>query len=110
MKKEVIKENGFLFAKISDKEFKKLNSINFDRMSISYDEIDRVKEILNVTDNDDLEYVRAIRNSVVKYYADRKRECIDNKEMHGTYYLELIDEYQTKMSTITCALDTILEF
>ena len=61
MKRELIKEEGFLFAKISDKEYEELNKMEFDEMFIKWEEIDQVKKILNIDDEDDIEYVRAVR-------------------------------------------------
>lgn len=59
-------------------------------------------KILNISNTDDLEYVRAIRNSIVKYYSDKICEYRDkNFDKHI--------KYQTKLSAITSALDTVLE-
>ena len=106
MKKELIKEDGFLYAKISDEEYEKLNKIEFDEMFISWEEIDQVKKILNVTDEDDIEYIRAVRNSIVRYYGDKTSKYYHNGDMLD---YENYNKYQINLSAITCALDTILQ-
>ena len=42
------------------------------RGSISFDEIDKVKEILGITGTETEEELRSIRNSIVKYFSDRR--------------------------------------
>ena len=106
MKRELIEEDGFLYAKISDKEFEKLNKIEFDEMFIKWEEIDQVKKILNIDDEDDIEYVRAVRNSIVKYYGNKTSKYYCDGDMLD---YENYNKYQIKLSAITCALDTILE-
>lgn len=105
MKRELIKKDGFLYAKILDEEFEKLNKIEFDRMLISWEQIDQVKKILDVTDEDDIEYVGAVRNSIVKYYGDKIDKC--RSKDRGDF--KVYGKYQTRLSAITSALDTILE-
>lgn len=102
MNREIIKDGKFLFAEITVKEFEGLNKIKFDRMFINYEQIKQVMKILNISNRDDLEYVRAIRNSIIKHYSDKICEYRDkNFDKHI--------EYQTRLSAITSALDTILE-
>ena len=99
-------EGRFTFAQIPQETLEKLNAIEFDRVFITQEQISQVKSILNVSDSDDIEYVRAIRNSIVKYYEQFTTMYLNDEVRDFANF----EKYNTKMSAITCALDTILEF
>lgn len=105
MKKELIKDGSFTYAKIPEEEFKKLNEISFDDMFISYEQISEVQGILGIDINDDIEYIRAIRNSIVRYYGDKASKYYNE----NTHDFENHKKYQVRLSAITCALDVFLE-
>lgn len=104
MKNIITDEKGFKFAEISKEEFDKLDKIEFDSMFIYNEQIKEVHEILGISDCEDKEYVQCIRNSIVHYYGDKTSQYY-NDEIHD---FKNFKKYQTKLSAITCALDTIL--
>ena len=99
-------EGKHMFAQIPEEILDELNAIEFDRFLISQEQIALVKSILGISSNDDIEYVRAIRNSIVRYYGKFIEMYSDEKIQDFVNF----EKYNTKMSAITCALDTILEF
>lgn len=105
MKRELIEDKGFLYAKITEDEFEKLNKIDFDDMFIQQEQILEVHNILGINNDSDTEYIRAIRNSIVKYYSDKTSKYYNDEVQDFKNY----KKYQTKLSATTCALDVILE-
>ena len=104
MKKNITNEKGFKFAEISQEEFDKLDKIEFDSMFIHNEQIIEVYDILGIKNCEDKEYIQCIRNSIVHYYGDKVNQYY-NEKVHD---FENFKKYQTKLSAITCALDTIL--
>lgn len=71
------KENGLFFAKISDSIFEKLNNMEINLYD-NYDEQNKeIKRIFNISENEDTNYLVAIKNSVERYYKGL---------MYGEYY------------------------
>lgn len=106
MEKLIIREDkGYLFAEISEDIFKKLNEITFDRCIIHMEQISLVHNILGISDDNNKEYIRAIRNSIVRYYSDMARRYYNNEVQD----FENLEKYNIKMIAITCAIDIILE-
>lgn len=83
-----------------------------DRHTISYEACNEIYRILDVADMKDAEDVRAVRNSVVKYFSNLRKSLgwytDDMRNRTEKYDFDKDMEFSMWVSAITAALDNLM--
>lgn len=103
-------KKDFRFAELTKIQVAVMNGMEAEKMFVSEETMKMIEEVFKLWDFTDVEDVRAIRNSVVKYFSDKiSKECMNEDEtewLEGT--LDKYDEYNCKRSMITAVIDNTM--
>lgn len=95
---EYYKNGKFNCAELNYRQVKKLADMEIGLHVITKEDIDKVIEILNLDEINDVEELRAVRNSVVLYLGDYE-------EIYGEFDEKKSFQIMTNISGITAVID-----
>lgn len=95
---EYYKNGKFNCAELNYRQVKKLVNMEIGLHVITKEDIDKIIEILNLDEINDVEELRAVRNSVVLYLGDYE-------EIYGEFDEKKSFQIMTNISGITAVID-----
>lgn len=99
--------NNFKYAKLTESQLIFLVDYTpANRHFTSNEEVDKVAEVLNLKSFTDTEDMRAVRNSVVRFYSKiQKNEMVIDENGDISNLTSKFDDYQQAMMSVTAVID-----